>query len=107
MALQKITSNDLDKIISSGKRFVAVFSTGWCGFCRSLIKEIERKGEGLDAVVVDISDESDPAWDAYKIEMVPTALLFEGGREVARKNPGWDGLSFSDVRGLLERAPSA
>lgn len=104
MALQKITSNELEELISSGKRFLAIFSTDWCGFCRSLIKEIERKGIGLEVVIVDISDESDPAWEAYRIDMVPTALLFNGRREAARKTPGWDGLSFTDVRGLLEQA---
>ncbi len=104
MPLQKITSRELEKLISTGKRLVAVFSTSWCGFCRGLIKEIERKGEGLEVVVVDISDESDPAWDAYKIEMVPTAVLFDGGREVARRAPGWDGLSFSEVKGLFGKA---
>ncbi len=104
MPIQKITSGELEKLISSGKRFVAVFSASWCGFCRGLIKDIERKGEGLGVVVVDISDESDPAWDAYRIEMVPTAVLFDGGREAARKPPGWDGLSFSEVKGLLGKA---
>ncbi len=104
MALRKITSKELEGIIASGKRFVAIFSTSWCGFCRALIKEIDQKGEGNNFVVVDISDESDPAWEAYRIEMVPTALLFEGGREVARKAPGWDGLSLSEVKGLFGRA---
>ncbi len=103
MTLPKMTSKDLEGLIASGKRFVAIFSTSWCGFCRSLIKEVERKGAGLEVAVVDISDESDPAWEAYRIEMVPTAVLFNGGREVARKPPGWDGLAFSDLKALYEK----
>jgi len=104
MALTKITSSELEELISSGRRFVAIFSTSWCGFCRSLVKEIERKAGGCEVAVVDISDDSDPAWEKYNIDMVPTALLFNGGREVARKSPRWDGLGFTDIRELLEQA---
>ncbi|MDI9644983.1 MAG: thioredoxin family protein [Candidatus Verstraetearchaeota archaeon] len=103
MGLKIITARELKEMISSGRELLAIFSTKWCGYCRSLYKEVEKKGSGLPIVVVDISDDGDTAWEEYRIEMVPTAILFKEGSEAARKEPGPDGISLSDLEEFYSR----
>lgn len=104
MGLKKISSKEFKSLIAGKGQFVAIFSTGWCGFCRSLLKELERKGPEFEVVVVDISDESDSTWEEHRIEMVPTAVLFSDGREVARKDPTPEGLTYNDIKSLADRS---
>ncbi len=102
MAMECISSDKLKERVLHGGEFIAIFSTKWCGFCRALIRELERSRVDFDMVEVDISSNDDTAWDEYGIEMVPTAVLFSSGREVARRCPTYDGLSVNDVRSLHE-----
>ncbi len=81
-----------------GAGFVALFVAGWCGFCRQLRAELDgAAGTGLPVVEVDLSDEEDPAWDGWRVELVPTAVLFRGGREAGRRTPSFRGLPVGEV----------
>jgi len=62
-------------------RVPVLFTTDWCGYCRRFYPHYARLGGGW---VVDISDDDDPLWDDLQIRVVPTVILFEDGRPVAR-----------------------
>lgn len=78
-----------------GARFVAselpgeptalLFTADWCGFCIRFLPHYRRFA---GAWIVDISDEDDPLWDEYEIDVVPTVLLVERGKVVRR----WAGI---------------
>ncbi len=104
MAMECISTDKLKERVLQGGEFIAIFSTKWCGFCRALIRELERSRVDFDMVEVDISSDDDPAWDDHGISTVPTAVLFSSGREIARRCPRRDGLSVKDVRSLYERS---
>lgn len=106
MSLKKVDPKGLEEIVSSGREVLAVFSAEWCGFCRTLLKEVERRGSEIPIVVVDISDDTDSAWEDYRIEAVPTAILFRGGREVARRDPGTNGISFPELKEFFRNGGS-
>jgi len=102
MNVEKINGQQLkDMLAKRMGQFVAIFSTSWCGYCRALKKEIEAATLDFTTVEVDISDESDSSWERFEINLVPTALLFENGKEVARKPPMSDGLRLKDLRELV------
>ena len=85
-----------------GSGFVVLFVAGWCGFCRQLRAELDgAAGTGLPLVEVDISDEQDPAWDEWRVELVPTAVLFRDGREAGRRTPSLHGLPLGEVLELV------
>ncbi|MHB8585843.1 MAG: thioredoxin family protein [Thermoplasmatota archaeon] len=73
---------------AASEDLVAVFVADWCPFCRAFLRETAASKPGESPVVyVDISDESDPAWEEYRIGVVPTAIRFQHGRETGRE-PG-------------------
>ncbi len=100
--ISKVDTQKLRGLLSGKGDLLAVFTCDWCGYCRSIMRDIERSPPGYDVVFVDISDESDSAWDDYKVEVVPTAVLFRDGREVARKRAGLSGLRPSDLDALVK-----
>lgn len=90
--------NNFKEKLKEGGRFVAIFTAGWCGYCKILIKELEYANPNIPLILVDISDEK--YWDEYGIEIVPTAVLYEGGMEV-KKISSPDGLRLRDIQGLF------
>ena len=104
MKVEKLNIQQLnDKLAKKKEQFVAIFSTSWCGYCRILKKEIEAAALDFTTVEVDISDEDDSSWERFEINLVPTALLFENGKEVARRSPMSNRLSLKDLRELVGR----
>lgn len=95
------------EVLESKVPTLAVFYAGWCPFCQSFLpvfRSNETRAPGSPRFVeVDISDEDNPLWEEYSIEIVPTLVYFEGGRATARIDgrPG-RGLKASDVREVLE-----
>lgn len=79
-------------------RVPVMFMADWCGYCARFLPQFRQMNEG---VVVDISDEDDPLWSFYDIEVVPTVILFEDGEPVKR----WSGvLGARDAEKIREAA---
>lgn len=87
MPLQKVPSAQLAPFLETHSGPVPVmFSATWCGFCARFGPQFRARAEKTSApfAVVDISDESDPLWDTFDIEVVPTVIVFENGKPKAR-----------------------
>lgn len=65
-----------------------MFLASWCPFCRRFkpIFESVLHEEGIEAALVDLSDESNPLWDTFRIETVPTVIVFRDGEIVLRRD---------------------
>ena len=65
-----------------------IFYARWCGFCRRFTPEFENffRGLGVEYGMADISDYDDPRWDTFGIDVVPTIITFEGGKESHRRD---------------------
>lgn len=88
-------------------RVAVLFTVTWCPFCRSFEKAWEEwfAPEGVGKLRVDISDERDPLWETFGVEIVPTVALFEEGRLGWRRDGiAGVGLGKADLRALTEAA---
>jgi thiol-disulfide isomerase/thioredoxin len=102
--IKKIDATSLKKMLSEGKEeFIAIFSTEWCGYCRSLMNELGNSGFNFKIIEVDISSDDDSAWDEFNIGTVPTAVLFRDGVELDRRPPDPEGLRVKSLKDLLEK----
>ena len=77
--------DEFKSYIESSDCFVDFFAT-WCGPCKMLtpvIEEMDEKGEFGDIKIlkVDVDECGDIARD-YRIQAVPTLMLFRGGKVV-------------------------
>ncbi|MFQ5920190.1 MAG: thioredoxin family protein [Thermoplasmata archaeon] len=81
--MEQVTSPDeFHEVVEEAEGPVlTLFYAAWCRFCQDFLPLFREKDTGaVKKVRVDISEEINPLWDTYTIEVVPTLILFEGGR---------------------------
>lgn len=86
MALEITTANFEQEVTNSTQTVLVDFWASWCGPCRMLGPVIDQLGSELTDVKVckiDVDANQDLA-AKYKVETIPTLVVFEGGKEVKR-----------------------
>jgi len=65
---------------------VVMFSATWCPFCRRFKAEFEKLASSRPwrFAAVYLDDESNPLWDDYAVDVVPTLALFRDGKVMDR-----------------------
>lgn len=103
MEIGLIGSKELDgELAANNGKLIVLFIANWCGYCRALRRELDAVSLDFQIVWVDISSEEDRAWDDYRIDVVPTALLFRGRKEIGRRAASFNGLRAGDLKELYE-----
>ena len=80
----KVTEQNFDELLASGKPVMIDFGATWCGPCKALAPRVEEvEGEYADRAVVGTADVDECAGLAarFRIRNVPTVLFFEGGEQ--------------------------
>lgn len=103
----KSIGSDLSPILRSSSPVLAVFYAYWCPFCTSFLPMFEGiTSNRFQTAEVDISDEANPLWEEYKIDVVPSLIAFENGKETVRRNGrrgiGLNGKDIEDLKRELE-----
>lgn len=79
--------NNFEEIISESRPTVVDFYATWCGPCRRQIPIIdnfkEKMGDVVNVIKVDIDQERELA-DKYRIQSVPTIMIFKNGEVMWR-----------------------
>ena len=86
MALEITTATFEQEVTNSTQTVLVDFWASWCGPCRMLGPVIDQLGSELTDVKVckiDVDANQDLA-AKYKVETIPTLVVFEGGKEVKR-----------------------
>jgi thiol-disulfide isomerase/thioredoxin len=76
-----------DKLLRKEK-ILAFFYAEWCPFCRrtfSFLKHL-KPDSSYRIFRVDLSDEDNPLWTSFNIEVVLTLIAFDDGKEFWRAN---------------------
>lgn len=76
-----------DKLLRK-ERILTFFYAEWCPFCRRAFPFLKllNPDSGYMVFRVDLSDENNPLWDSFKIDVVPTLIAFDEGKEFWRAN---------------------
>ena len=87
-ALPLLPMDGFEQALRRIGRAAVCFTADWCPHCRRfapLFAEAAGTSQGMGFAIADISDDdTDPRWDRYAIEVVPTVLVFEDGAPIAR-----------------------
>ncbi len=107
MAEMLSSADFADGEYKSEKKTMVIFYASWCPFCRRFLSELERilPDVGVPTALTDISDMEDPLWNAFSIDVVPTAILFQNHKPVARLDGvSGVGLRSSEFKAFAEKA---
>lgn len=84
----EVNSTNFEReVLQSDKPVLLDFSATWCGPCKMLapiIENVATKHEGVKVAKLDIDQVPEVA-TKYRVQSVPTVLVFKGGKEVARQ----------------------
>lgn len=81
MSMTIINKNNID-IINGEKPVLVEFQAPWCTYCRRIEPVLDRISSSRDDIIVGkINIDNDPELaEKYKIELVPTLMLFKKGQ---------------------------
>jgi thioredoxin 1 len=86
--VSEVNESDFDQVVLKSKRPVLVdFWAEWCGPCRTLAPIVETIAEqyGDAARVVKLNVDDNPSVvQRYRVEAIPTLILFQDGEEKDR-----------------------
>jgi thioredoxin-like negative regulator of GroEL len=92
--------------LRSKETLAVLFVASWCSFCRQFYPAFQAAAErtGIAWGPMDISDDDNPLWDVFGIAVVPTIILFKGGKAVFRRDGVLGrGLSEKSIEETVEK----
>lgn len=79
--------NDFDQMIAGNKPTLVDFFATWCGPCKMqspILEQVKAKvGDSANVIKVDV-DKAGEVAQRYRVQSVPTLILFVGGQPVWR-----------------------
>jgi len=94
------------KIIDS-RNILAVFYASWCPFCRRFLPIFEStmtKKTDPQGALIDISEDDNPLWEIFQVEIIPTVIGFRDGEAIVRKDGvAGVGLGLPELEDALQK----
>jgi len=91
--------------------WVVAFLADWCPFCRALrtvLEEWETDGR-FSMAVGDVTDDRSALWEVFRLEVVPTVVVFRDGAVVFRADgdlgSGLSARQLTEVRDAASGRP--
>ena len=92
--------------------WAVAFLADWCPFCRDFEPTFAALAAqpGLSLLVADLTDVESPLWDLFRIEVVPSVIVFRDGEAVfrvdGRSGYGLDGKDVGSIQAAaVDRTP--
>ena len=92
------------KILSSKERTSVLFYAEWCPYCANF-KPIyeETKSDKFQKKAALVNEDENPLWERFYIQAVPTVVVFENGKILARRDAKRGvGLTRNDMISLID-----
>ena len=106
--MEHLEPDQFDKLLSSGDKALVMFYADWCPFCQRFMPIYESTVAASKSTAsykmygAKINEDSNPLWDRFSINAVPTIIAFYKGKIVSRRDAKMGvGLDKSDLDSIL------
>jgi thioredoxin 1 len=105
--VEHLQLDQLNGLLSEGKKTLVMFYADWCPFCQSFKPTFEyianSANNNIGFYASMINDDNNPLWDRFSINTVPTLIAFDKGEVISRRDSKMGlGLDKSDVYSILK-----
>jgi len=87
--------HDLDKILKTNDRVIALVYASWCPFCRKFLPVFQQYAQEKKQYFLCVQDDEERIGDKYSIQIFPTVLFFEKG-SISKRLDGKPGVGLSE-----------
>lgn len=87
--------HDLDKILKTNDRVIALVYASWCPFCRKFMPIFQQYAQKEQKYFLCVQDDAESIGDKYSIDVFPTILFFEKG-SISKRLDGERGVGLSE-----------
>jgi len=87
--------HDLDKILKTNDRVIALVYASWCPFCKRFLPVFQKYAQEEQQYFLCVQDDEESIGDKYSIDVFPTVLFFEKG-SISKRLDGERGVGLSE-----------
>jgi thiol-disulfide isomerase/thioredoxin len=87
--------HDLDKILKTNDRVIALVYASWCPFCRKFLPIFQQYAQKEQQYFLCVQDDQESIGGKYSIDVFPTVLFFEKGY-ISKRLDGDPGVGLSE-----------
>ena len=87
--------HDLDKILKTNDKVIALVYASWCPFCRKFLPVFQQHAQEGQHYFLCVQDDEESIGDKYSIDIFPTILFFENG-SLSKRLDGEPGVGLSE-----------
>jgi thioredoxin 1 len=87
--------HDLNKILKTNDRVIALVYASWCPFCRKFLPIFQQYAQKEQQYFLCVQDDEEHIGDKYSIDIFPTVLFFEKG-SLSKRLDGEPGVGLSE-----------
>jgi len=87
--------HDLDKLLKTNDRVIALVYASWCPFCRKFLPIFQKYAQEEQQYFLCVQDDEERIGDKYFIDIFPTVLFFEKG-SLSKRLDGKQGVGLSE-----------
>ena len=75
------------KILNSEKKTLVLFYADWCPYCSNFKPTFEEiNSDTMQKKAALVNEDENPLWDRFNIQAVPTMIVFQSGKIIARRD---------------------
>lgn len=103
--MECVKPDDFDsKVLGDNKKTMVLFFASWCPYCISIKPYFEEINAGnIRKVEAQVDEDDNLLWDKFNIQAIPTIIVFENGRMIARKDAKKHvGLTKNDIDSIIK-----
>ena len=104
--MENILHEEFDsKVLKNGNKTIVLFYASWCPYCTNFKPTFESfKIDNANKFGALIDEDENPLWDRFNIKLVPTVIVFENGKIIARRDAkNYVGLTKSDMDSIMKQ----